>query len=171
MFKDVMLDGIEVKYMYTELVENRKIFKRLIDAFMVAAIVGYIKCEYSNKEVKDENNRRRIPQSAFINNIEQYGIIINIIALLHFNKMDEDDILFKIFSDSAENWNEKLDIVTGYANGGIKILYDEIVGENSTNIDDSIEKIYNLINDFPKKFKLVDDMESEPFGDIVENLL
>ncbi|KGN00092.1 hypothetical protein Z969_10165 [Clostridium novyi A str. 4570] len=171
MFRDVMIDGIKSQYMYTELVENRKIFKRLIDAFFAAAIIGYLKNMYSNKTVKNDKNRRRIPQSVFINNVEEYGIIINTIALLHFNKVDEEDILYKIFDDSDDSWNKKLTIVENYARCGIEILYNELIGKESTNIDDSVEKINKLINDFEDKFQLIEDMKLETFEDAIEKLL
>lgn len=179
MFTDVMLEGAEIKYIYDQLVDGkseesvtgRKVFKRLIDAFFAGAIVGYLKGEYVTKVDKDENNRRRIPQSAFINNINTYGVIINTIALLHFYKTGEDEILTKIFDDSDDSWNTKQKIVEAYARGGIKILYDEIIGEKSTNIDDTVEKICELLSNFEENFKLIDNMEEEPLDEVIKAIL
>jgi hypothetical protein len=163
MYKEIYL-GLKYQEYYTLLRDEYKIYPTHFDTFLDAAVIGCMENEYIFETVDSKQERItrvRIPQSVLINNKTRFELITNLVTFIHYSRMEDQKILSKIFLDTDEAVIQKQEIIEGYAKGGIKKLYDNLVGA-STSKDDILENLVNFTDNFDDviKFKDFGDMDS-----------
>lgn len=162
MYKTIYL-GLHYQEYYTILKDEYKVYPKHFDTFLDAAIIGCMENNYiyaDEPNIQNELTRVRIEQSVIINNKSRFDLIANLIMFIHYSRMDDQKILSKMFIDTDDALHHKQGIVENYARGGIKKLYDNIVGK-STSKDDVLENLVLFARDVDNVVEFKDD-----FGDI-----
>lgn len=130
--------------------KNEKLFKRLMDVYLVAPIIGFIYKRNSPKDKSDES--KNILTETLIKEVEKIKYNYRLIMLLDeeyesdFNK--RVDKAFRYIG--GEKSLKDFERFNSYVRGGIEILYENII-EKSPTQDDYIKNYYEFI----KKFQAV----------------
>lgn len=164
MYKTIYL-GLSYQEYYTILKDEHKVYPRHFDTFLDAAIIGCMENNVvyvDDPTTNNEQTRVRIESSVLINNKSRFDLIANLITFIHYSRMDDQKILSKMFLDTDEALLQKQEIVENYARGGIKHLYDGIVGK-STSKEDILENLVVFSRDIDNIVKFKDD-----FGNLDE---
>ena len=128
-------------------------FKRLVDLYAIAAIVG-LKTNRMALEERDDTELKRTVQLKQLS--ENYQTLINIMRLILV--MDEtrgismDERLESAFTipEDEETYKKNMELFNSYARGGIEYLYENLV-IRTPDVDDKyadfrISNIVSLIN-------------------------
>ena len=124
--------------------ENKKLFNRNLDIFLLAPIVGFI---YRRKAERDKNAELKttINSTQLISEKERIEYNYQLIMLLD-EKNEEDfnkrvDKAFRYFDE------KDLEVFNSYVRGGIEVLYEEIIKKSPTS-ENYIENFYKFIDEF-----------------------
>ena len=105
-------------------------FRRLVDLYAVAAIVG-LKAKRRSPEVRDESDVKRTVQMKQLN--ENYSILLPIMRLVLIMD-DSRNMTFEKKLESAftipedeEIYKANMELFNSYARGGIEYLYEHLV--------------------------------------------
>lgn len=143
--------------------ENKKLFNRNIDIFLLAPMVGFIykrKVE-KDKSIDEKNKKVTINSSQLINEKEKIEYNYQLIMLLDdryepdFNK--RVDKAFRYFSDND------LELFNSYVRGGIEILYEKIIQISPTS-EYYITNFYKFIDEFQSVYNK--DINEKDYEDI-----
>jgi|LGVE01.1.fsa_nt_gb hypothetical protein len=162
MYKTIFL-GLSYQEYYIILKDEYKVYQKHFDTFLDAAIIGCMENNFiysDDPDTQNEKTRVRIEGGVILNNKSKFDLIANLITFIHYSRMDDQKILSKMFLDTNEALQHKQSIVENYARGGIKNLYEGIVG-NSTSKDDILENIVIFSRDIYDIIEFKDD-----FGDM-----
>lgn len=139
--------------------ENKKLFNRNIDIFLLAPIVGFI---YKRKAERDKNtNKSTINTTQLIAEKERIEYNYQLIMLLD-DKYEPDfnkrvDKAFRYFSDND------LELFNSYVRGGIEILYEKIIQISPTS-ESYIPNFYKFIDEFQSVYNK--DINEKDYEDI-----
>lgn len=167
MYKDIMIGDKQYEY-FRLLKDEYKVFDTYFHVFACAAIIGCTCNRYPVEDTSGEGTesaegRNRIPQSVLITNKNYFETIINLVTFIHYSRLDEKHILDNMFNDSDTAMMQKSEIAQQYAKGGIKILYDNIIGDKAKQAD-IIENCLSLIDGFNDQCKL--DLEIKSLDEL-----
>ena len=124
-------------------------FKRLVDLYAIAAIVG-LKANRKAKEEKDDSDIKRTVQMQQI--IADYQILINVMRVILI--MDDsrgltfEEKLKSAFSIPGDEitYKENMELFNSYVRGGVEYLYEHLVlRAPSVNEDYSDYRIANIV--------------------------
>lgn len=122
--------------MWEKNVASNSFFKRLIDLYAVAAVVGL---KIGNRAEEDRSPDRRNIQLEQIAGFEQQlNTIMKMILLLdESDGLSEQDRIERAFRkpETQEQVQERMELFNSYARAGIEFLYTELV-ERTTDIND-----------------------------------
>lgn len=154
---DYTITGIHathIKY----LVNEAKVFTRYIDVYMTAAIIGYLHGRLEKKDTSSQD-RARIYADAFATERLNCDFIYRLILLLDETlDLSPQQRLDRAFRDNFQKESEhaqNMDLFNSYVFGGIKVLYEQFV-DGTTNRDDYINKIYDIIVKFKQEMEGID---------------
>ncbi len=173
---DITIIGKHAVYV-TALVEDHKIFRRNIDVYMSAAIIGFINNKQGYVDYGEENQyakvQRKIATEALVGEQEDLTTIFRTIIFLH-NQLNVDvderaDLAFR--EDQKEELiegtnetrptkkhEENMALFHAYALGGIEILYEEIIRGAVEEID-YIANTLRYVRSFTQDFMLEESEE------------
>ena len=124
-------------------------FKRLVDLYAVAAIVG-LKTNRKSAEVYDESDIKRTVQMKQLS--ENYQVLLPIMRMVLI--MDESrNLTFEerlesafLIPDSIEVYKSNMELFNSYARGGIEYLYEQLV-LRAPDVDDDYSdfRIANMV--------------------------
>lgn len=125
-------------------------FKRLVDLYAIAAIVG-LKTKRKSAEIKDDSDIKRTVQMKQLN--ENYQTLLPIMRLVLImddsRNMSLEDKLENAFMipDNEETYKENMELFNSYARGGVEYLYEKLV-LNTPDIDDDYTdfRISNIVS-------------------------
>ena len=125
-----------VDKMWEKNVASNSFFKRLIDLYAVAAVVGL---KIGNRAEEDRSPDRRNIQLEQIAGFEQQlNTIMKMVLLLdESDGLSEQDRIERAFRkpETQEQVQERMELFNSYARAGIEFLYTELV-ERTTDIND-----------------------------------
>lgn len=105
-------------------------FRRLVDLYAVAAIVG-LKANRRSPEVRDESDVKRTVQMKQLN--ENYQVLLPIMRMILIMD-DSRNLSFEEKLESAfaipedeETYRSNMELFNSYARGGIEYLYEHLV--------------------------------------------
>ena len=105
-------------------------FKRLVDLYAVAAIIG-LKTNRRSPEERDETDIKRTVQMKQLN--ENYQILLPIMRLILIfdtsRNLSFEEKLEGAFAipDNIETYQENMELFNSYVRGGIEYLYEKLV--------------------------------------------
>ena len=139
-----------------------KIFKRYIDAYMIAPLLG---CLYGQRvdEVSDPgSDSAGIMAAAIIGEQSKLIYIYRVIMLTDkLSGLSEEERINRAFRDDTdeEAIKKNMKVYEGYFYGGLKLLYDTFV-EGCTTDDDYVAKINDYVVAF-KKDQEIDEIDTD----------
>lgn len=105
-------------------------FKRLVDLYAIAAIVG-LKANRKSAEEKDESDIKRTVQMKQLN--ENYQVLLPIMRMIlimddsrHMTFEEKLESAF-IIPEDFDTYKSNMDLFNSYARGGIEYLYEQLV--------------------------------------------
>ena len=127
---DVVLSGKHARYCDALWEQNQiknSYFARLVDLYMVAAIVGFRARRKAKPDNSDED--KRTIQTAQIVNLTVLQDLMKLFILEDDDSIDEETRVNRAFRGpkSEEEFKENVDMFNDYVRGGIEILYEELV--------------------------------------------
>ena len=168
MYKDIYIGKKYFDYYYA-LRDEHKVFKRYLDIFLNASIIG---CIINEEVFEDENeidgSRNRIDKGAIYNSKYDFECILNVITFIHFARLKEDKILEKVFIDTDDSLEQKRTIAENYARGGIQYLYNYIVGD-AKDRSDIMDNVIELVQNHEELFKYSSEIGS--IEDIIKKFI
>lgn len=124
-------------------------FKRLVDLYAVAAIVG-LKTNRKSEEVYDESDIKRTVQMKQLS--ENYSVLMPIMRMVLI--LDESrGLTFEerlesafMIPDNIETYKQNMELFNSYARGGVEYLYEHLV-LRAPDIDDDYTdfRIANIV--------------------------
>ena len=128
--------------------DETNLFNRFLDVYIAGGVVGML----FNKTGKNKQNKN--DATIFASTIANEGMRIKYFSSLAFiidnNDLEEDVLLKKAFADwfsedyEEDTENNKYKLFKSYSIGGIDILYDEIIGD-STSDESYMKNFYKFI--------------------------
>lgn len=124
-------------------------FKRLVDLYAIAAIVGF-KTNRKSAEQKDESDNKRTVQLKQLN--ENYQTLLPIMRMIlildNSRGLTFEEKLENAFTipDNIETYKSNMELFNSYARGGIEYLYEQLV-LRAPDIDDDYTdfRIANIV--------------------------
>lgn len=105
-------------------------FKRLVDLYAVAAVIG-LKARRRSPEEKDESNIKRTVQMKQLN--ENYQLLLPIMRMILIMD-DTRDLTFEeklesafVIPEDEKIYKSNMELFNSYARGGIEYLYEHLV--------------------------------------------
>lgn len=138
-----------VDKMWTQNKIQESYFKRLVDLYAVAAIIG-LKTNRKSPEIKDESDVKRTVQLKQLS--ENYQTLMPIMRMILI--MDESrDMTFEqrlesafVIPDNYEIYKKNMDLFNDYARGGVEYLYENLVLRAPSVDDDYTDfRIANIV--------------------------
>ncbi|GAW28759.1 hypothetical protein [Carboxydocella sp. ULO1] len=130
-----------------DMVEKYKIFKRVIDVYILAPIIGF---HYDRKGEVDKSNdyTKTIMVEQLIKEQQLISFIYKCIKILLINKLSNEKSLEAVFiADEKNNENIYYSIFDSYVLGGVEILYEKLL-EYIGDEDEIVDRIYEFIKEF-----------------------
>lgn len=125
-------------------------FKRLVDLYAIAAIVG-LKTKRKSPEQRDDSDIKRTVQMKQLN--ENYQTLLPIMRLVLImddsRNMSLEERLESAFMipEDEETYKSNMELFNSYARGGIEYLYEKLVLKTSDIDDDYTDyKISNIVS-------------------------
>jgi len=140
------------------------LFERNLDVFLAAGVIGIIYGKKGKKEIAQTS--KKIGPGQLNGEISRIKYLASLAYLVENSNMKgnettEKELLRHTFGDwfgeSDEDSLKKYKLFELYALGGIEILHDKIIS-NNTDIDSYFENFYNFIDDI-NKLEIHDDMD------------
>lgn len=138
--KDVKISG-KHSYFMDEL-KNQGFFKRHIDIYMQAAIIGfqYNRRSLINKTGDYSDKTTSIFTETILGEQQNLFFIYRLIILLDNSNESLDERINRAFRDDSlaevsNNHEENLKVYNSYVLGGIEILYEKIIEKGATDLD------------------------------------
>jgi hypothetical protein len=142
----------EVQFLCTERGQKRdnsvNLFRRVIDVYMVAAIMGL---RYGRKENVDDSNMSAsstVPQSAMNTESQNLDFLYRLILLLDRSEgLSEEERIDRAFkSDTDKRAVEKnMELFNSYVRGGVDVLYEQF-SKDADSIGDLMIDYLNFID-------------------------
>lgn len=132
--------------------EGEKIFDRLYDLYLLAAVVGFIN-KRRDPVKKDTKVEKTIFAEILVNNKDTLGLLYRLVMLLDkeyepvFDK--RVDKAFRDFYDDKKN-KKDFERFNDYVRGGVEIIYEELLGNPLTSDDDKVLRLKNLVDQYSK---------------------
>ena len=105
-------------------------FKRLVDLYAIAAIVG-LKAKRRSPEERDDSDIKRTVQMKQLN--ENYQTLLPIMRMILIMD-DSRDMSFEerlenafVIPDDYDTYKENMELFNSYARGGVEYLYEKLV--------------------------------------------
>lgn len=129
---------------YIDLLKEKGFFKRHLDAYINAAIIGF---QYNKKSIEDtksevyKDKRTQIHTEQLIGESTTLEFLYRLIMLLDSQKeLSLEERISRAFrEDSIEEINDKhkenMNLFKSYVLGGIEILYEKIIEKGATEQD------------------------------------
>lgn len=128
------------------------LFKRVIDVYMIAPMVGYLYNRQAPQDGNDQATSKSVFEGAFSNEHDRMLFTYQLITVLDKKSLpDINDRLRRAFSDKDEENAAGLAVFDSYARGGIEVLYENLVDGASTP-EDLANKLADFVMDFDEKF-------------------
>ena len=137
-------------------------FKRLVDLYAIAAIVG-LKTNRKSEEVYDESDIKRTIQMKQL--LDNYQVLLPIMRMilvmdnsrgLTFEERLESAFLIP---DNIEVYKRNMELFNSYARGGIEYLYEQLVFRKPDIDDDYTDfRIANIVALLSKPLVVDDDI-------------
>ena len=139
--------------------EDAKVYESYIDAYISAAIVGYL---YKRTAPKDNENgaTARIQADAFATHRDSCLFAYRLITLLDGNNVDKDERVNRAFRydsdpEKVEEVKECFQKFQGYVRGGIEWLYEKFTS-GCTSREDYIVNSMRVLKDFKDEVEGID---------------
>lgn len=141
--------------------EKNQLFKRNLDVYMMAPIVGFL---YQRKAEPNNGDGSQKPTKIFpqqlIENGDDLAFTYRLILLLDKKNADSiDERVDKAFrqfnSPQAEN-DEKL--YEQYVLGGVEVLYEKLI-ESATNTEDYLKNLYDFMEEMDDRYNQSIDVD------------
>lgn len=148
---DLVINGKHATYTKF-LVTEEEIFKRYIDVYMNAAIMGFLYGRMSEKD-SESNDKARIFADVLAKERNRCDFIYRLIMLLdETTKLTIEERIDRAFRDDAKGDKSDTHIANmrlfnKYVLGGIEVLYEKFT-EDCTTKEDYIDKIYEVTKGF-----------------------
>lgn len=129
---------------------NKYLFKRVVDVYLIAPMVGYL---YQRKSERDSGESNKNIMEGAISN-EYNRLIFTYQMIMILDKEDEPDLdkrLSRAFRDLDKDNPEGLDLFNAYARGGIEVLYEKLIA-NAATPEDIAANLTDFIEDYSNKF-------------------
>jgi hypothetical protein len=147
------IHALRVKSM-VRLYEDAKfpIFERNFDVYLIAPIVGFMYGKTNIIDISVNSKADIFPDILMKNNND---LMFNYKLIMLLNSKYEPDLKKRI--DKAFNYynNDKIaddeKMYNSYVLGGVDVLYEKLI-ENSINIDDCLNNLYDFIEDFNERY-------------------
>lgn len=127
---------------------QKSYFKRLVDLYTIAAIIG-LRAKRAVEEDRTEEGRRTVQVDQLMTKLEDLTTIMQIILLLdETSRLTIEQKINRAFRgpQSEEEFNSNVDLFNSYVRGGIEILHEELV-QRALGIEDEFSdvRIGNMI--------------------------
>lgn len=147
---EIFISGRFKNYVDAMWVQNKiqeSYFKRLVDLYAIAAIVGF---RIGRKEENDPSEEKRTIQLKQLN--ENYNVLMPIMRLILILDVSRgrsvEERVDEAFRnpENEETYRKNMDLFNSYARGGIHYLYEQLV-LRAPDLDDDIAdtRIANII--------------------------
>ena len=133
--------------------KDQKIFSSYKDLFMLAVVIGFKHHRKKWSKFQGGKNKGEIKWEFFRDN-KQDMTIINSIAVLHTNDIN-------IILNNEDNINEKISILEGYADLGIKDIYLKVMKAPGDPYDNLLNFIHSELNHKDLELSVLEEMEKE----------
>ena len=149
--RDVIILGKHSRYVDEMWKQNQiqeSFFKRLVDLYTIAPIIG-LRTKRKAPVDRSEDNKRTVQVAQLLTKIEDLNTVMQMVLLL-----DETDHLSieqrvnRAFRDprSEEEYEKNMDLFNSYVRGGIEVLYENLVRRSLGIEDDYTDvRIGNII--------------------------
>jgi len=136
-----------------EKIDNRKpadIFKRVIDVYMVAAVIGLERGLRANED-KTSSDEVRIFAGAVNTEKLNLEFIYNLVMLVDNSQgLSADEKISRAFKN--DNPKVNFELFTSYVRGGIEWLYEQF--SQATIRDEYLEKVFEMVRNFKEEYAL-----------------
>ena len=132
--------------------DTAKLFDRLIDVYMLGAVIGYLHGRKSEKDTST-NDSASMLAGVFITEKDKCEFIYRLIMLMDVSTgLSQEQRVDRAFRDDTNEDAVKsnLELFNSYAFGGIEVLYEKFV-DNCTTRDDYLNSIHKFVNDLDRK--------------------
>lgn len=158
--KDISISGKHADYvdaLWTQNQIQQSYFKRLVDLFTIAPVIG-LRAKHKVKESSEGENKRTVQLQQLMTRREDLITILQMIILLD----DGDGLTIEQKVDRAfrgpeteEEFDKDMELFFQYLRGGIEILYDELF-KRSLSMDDDYSdlKVGNIMALLNKTFEI-----------------
>jgi hypothetical protein len=132
-----------------------ELFKRVIDVYLLAPLVGYI---YSRKSDPDKSIEftKKIFLDPLIREKRKLEFNYRLILLLDDNYSPNNETkinkAFRNYGNGSDETLEDEQIYERYVLGGIDVLHEKLI-QSSTTPDDYIYNLYDFLMEFRKKYE------------------
>ena len=146
---DVVLTGKHARYvdaLWQQNQINNSYFKRLVDLYAFAAIIGFRTNRKSNSDPDTED--KRTIQTQQLVNFSLLNDLMKLFLLLDKSMGSDEERVNKAFRGpkDEEEFNENVEMFNSYVRGGIEVLYEELaLRELDLNDKYTDKKIGNLM--------------------------
>ena len=156
--ESIVITGRFQAYVDTMWVQNKiqeSLFKRLVDLYAVAAIVGF-RIGRKLDDDKSGNLARTIQMDQLRQNLSVYTTIMKVILLLDESRgLSAEDRVKSAFKppETQEEYQSNMELFHSYARGGIEFLHQQLVekgisldGPYSDCVDPNMSKILDFLS-------------------------
>ncbi len=139
--------------------DKNSIFKRNIDVYMMAPIIGFLYQRKSESNMDGEHRTTKIFPEQLLNCQNELAFNYRLIMLL--DKNNEKDIkkrIDKAFREyNSKNAVEDEKLFDSYVLGGVDVLYEKII-DNASSMDGYLANIYDFMEELNDRYnKTVDN--------------
>ena len=128
------------------------IFERNLDVYLIAPIVGFMYGRTCEIEADSNFKTDIFPEQLFNNRNDlmfNYRLIMLLADKYEPDTKERINKAFNFLNNTKVSNDEHL--FNSYVLGGIDVLYEKLV-ENSLNIDDCLNNLYDFIEDFNERY-------------------
>lgn len=147
--------------------EKISIFKRNLDLYITAAIIGFINDREEEQDLSSYNDASaKIEVEQLVKESKNLEMIFRTIMLLNDSgNADEEVQIRRAFRDDSlkevnNNHEHNVGVFENYIRGGISILYGAMI-ENAAVKSDYIKNIYAYLENFEREMQGITDEELE----------
>lgn len=123
-------------------------FRRLIDLYTMAAIIGFKMNRKAKVDYVSEGSRKVFPEQ-MLNQKEELDFIMQMMIMLEYkDTLGEQESIKKAFRgpETKEEYKEYNDLFTQYVLGGVEVLYEKLViPKLDTESEYKYEKVENVM--------------------------
>lgn len=124
-------------------------FKRLVDLYAIAAIVG-LKTNRKSEEVKDDTDiKRTVQMKQLLENIQTLLPIMRLVLIMDNSRgltLEQKLESAFVIPEDYDTYKENMELFNSYARGGIEYLYEQLVLRTPDIDDDYTDyRISNIV--------------------------